>query len=220
MKTVVKNLKELDYKFQSETEPFQFTKTVQNIPGRDCTGHYSYTAPELWKWLSKKIFTPGKGILFNPQCRMEFVKHFREVNKLTFRQIAEILDCSHEQARQIYLKAYNPSPRKDWSQFREGWKKLWEDGMTIYQISQREKCSSSVIARQLKKAGVETGRGLKRGGDRMLLHIKNYGNVAVKEYDEYSYITVDLFCKKCGSPLYYFKKSEKLWCEDCNSDKQ
>lgn len=152
MKTVIKKLKELDYKFQSEIEPFEFTKTVQNVPGRDCTGHYSYTAPELWKWLKGKIFTPGKEITFDPVCRMEFCKQFREVNNLSFPEIGKIMGVSKQRAQQLYAQSYAPpEKRTKWSQFREEWKRLRAEGESIYRIAQKHNCSTSVVAGQLKK---------------------------------------------------------------------
>jgi hypothetical protein len=163
MQTVINQLKSRGFSFTSETEPFDFYKENPQHPYGNNTGRKKYTAVEMWHWLRSQVVTDLSEICFNPVCRMEFCRHFREVNKMTFREIAEIMGISHEQARQLYMKSFLPAGRTKWSKKGPGWKDQYESGETVQGIAEKEGCSTSVITLQIKKAGGIIDRHRKRG---------------------------------------------------------
>lgn len=166
MKKTIEELKKVGFVFDSEEEPYKFRRVKDNpvkCYGKQ-TCHFEFSAVELWEFVTKGFPNNRKFIGLIPEVRLDTIQYLRDVKSMTFEEIADIFQMSRQGVYQLYLKSFAPEKHKTrWSSYQVEWRRLFcEENLSIYAIAKRYKASTSVVAGQLKKAGVETGEKLKR----------------------------------------------------------
>lgn len=75
------------------------------------------------------------------------------------------MDISRQRAQQLYSQRITEKKTiSRWSKKQDEWVKAFQSGESIYSIANKESCSTETVQRQLKKAGIETQKNIKRKG--------------------------------------------------------